>query len=133
MRSLLLACSLCPFLLAASSGAQTTPPAGPVVHERKDDKGRLVARVVFNPDGTIHHTFVAYGSEKARLTIDEDLDLVRKPRHSLRERTDDNGRLVEREEASVKDGKKTVRRTKVRYDAQGRPTSETQITEEAVD
>jgi len=53
-----------------------------VVHERKDTKGRIVSRVVFAQDGTIHREVFRYGQGSAKLTLDEDLDGSRAPRAS---------------------------------------------------
>jgi len=72
-------------VLILSSLAVAEPPRRdlwPVVHERKDTKGRIVSRVVFAQDGTIHREVFRYGQGSAKLTLDEDLDGSRAPRAS---------------------------------------------------
>lgn len=99
----------------------------PVTYEKKDASGRLVARIVFKPDGTIHHSSTAYGPRAARMTVEWDLDPVRDPVAEKRERFDEDGRIVERYEALQRDGAKTRTRTNFSYDASGRQTSTTVV------
>jgi hypothetical protein len=99
----------------------------PVTYEKKDASGRLVSRIVFKPDGTIHHSSTAYGPRAARLTVEWDLDPVRDPVAEKRERFDEDGRIVERYEALKQDGTRTRTRTTFSYDASGRQTSTTVV------
>jgi len=99
----------------------------PVTYEKKDAGGRLVTRIVFNPDGTIHHSAVVYGPRASKMTIDLDLDQVRDPVAEKRERFDEDGRIVERYEALKRDGTSTKTRTTYSYDAAGRQTSTTVV------
>lgn len=107
----------------------TGSPKQPVVHEKKDANGRLVRRIVFNPDGTIHHMAVMFGPRASKTTVEVDLDLVREPYGEKRETLDEEGRLVERQEMSVVDGVKVRTRTKYSYDDAGRQTTKTDVVE----
>jgi hypothetical protein len=113
--------------LASAQDTGTAKP--PVIHEKKDASGRLITRVVFNPDGTIHHTAIAYGPRASKLTINVDLDAVREPIAQTRETLDEDGRIVEREDMTVTDGVKLKIRTKYNYDAAGRQTTKTEVVE----
>jgi hypothetical protein len=120
------------FAVTASASIAQSPsatPGAPVTHERKDDEGRLISRVTFRQDGTLTHLAVAYGPESEKLIIEEDLDQKREAVRRSREKTDRKGRPVEREEMTVEGGRKLTKRTKFKYDAQGRQTAETQVTE----
>lgn len=126
MRSGIRACCLAITFTALFQPAMAQQPPNdkqPVVHEKKDANGRLVRRIVFNPDGTIHHMAVLYGLGASKTTIDLDLDQVREPFAEKRETLDQEGRLVEREEMSTVDGQKVRTRTKYSYDAAGRQTT----------
>jgi hypothetical protein len=119
-------------LNASSSLAQTPSPApaSPVVHEKKDDAGRVIRRITFRPDGTLTHHAKVYGEGSEVLTVEEDLDRKREPTRRFREQVDRGGRPVEREETTTVGGRKVTKKTKFKYDAKGRQTSETtQVTE----
>jgi hypothetical protein len=114
--------------LMLSSLAEAQPPSRnpwPVVHERKDARGRVVSRVVFQQDGTIHRESFVYGGGSAKRTLDEDLDASRTSLRRVQETYDEQGRLAEREETSDKEGRRKGKRTIFRYDHAGRQTSET--------
>jgi len=114
--------------LILSGLAKAEPPSRnpwPVVHERKDTRGRVVSRVVFEQDGSIHREAFFYGKGSAKLTLDEDLDASRTSQRRVQETFDESGRIAEREETSDKDGKRKGKRATFRYDEAGRQTSET--------
>jgi hypothetical protein len=98
----------------------------PVVYERKDGKGRVLSRIVFQHDGTIQRQTFAYGKGSTRLTLDEDLDASRLSVRRVQEKFDDRGRIAEREVTSDKDGRRKGKRTTYRYDAADNQTSETE-------
>lgn len=102
----------------------------PVVHERKDARGRLVRRFVIERDGAIHSETYAYGKDSAKLTLEEDLDPSRVSQRRVREKFDERGRITEREETSDKEGRRKGKRTRFRYDAAGQQTAETTDIEE---
>lgn len=110
-------------------GAETAHPQaadvakGPVTYEKKDSSGRLLSRIVFNPDGTIRHSAIAYGLRAARIEVEVDLDKVRDPLVSKRETYDEEGRIVEREDMKVLDGQRTTTLTTFTYDAAGNQTT----------
>ena len=114
-------------LLAVQPALAQDEVKQPVTYEKKDASGRLVTRIVFNPDGTIHHSTIAYGPRASKLTIDLDLDPVRDPVAEKREQFDEEGRIVERYEALKQDGTSTKTRTIYSYDASGRQTSRTVV------
>lgn len=118
-------------LTASVTLAQSPAPSegAPVAHEKKDTAGRVISRVTFRPDGTVTHFGVAYGPEAEKLTVEEDLDQKRDAVRKFREKTDRRGRPVEREEMTMVGGRKVSKRTKFKYDAKGRQTAETQVTE----
>jgi hypothetical protein len=89
----------------------------------------LINRLTFRPDGTVSQVAVAYGAGSEQLTLDEDLDQRREPVRRLREHTDRRGRIIERDELSIANGRKVTKRTKFKYDAKGRQTVETQVIE----
>jgi hypothetical protein len=76
-------CLVFAFAVASSLKPAITPVSAsdkqPVTYEKKDASGRLVTRIVFKLDGTIHHSSVAYGPHAAKLTVEVDLDEVREP------------------------------------------------------
>jgi YD repeat-containing protein len=111
--------------LAVPQDAGRTPQ--PVTYEKKDAQGRLLTRITFNPDGTVHRRAVLYGPGAAKLTIDAELDTARVPTSEKRETLDKDGRLVERMEIAVRDGNTVKTRTTYAYDAEGRQTSTTTI------
>jgi hypothetical protein len=118
-------------LTASASLAQSpapSPPGTPVTYERKDNEGRLINRFTFRPDGTMTHFAVAYGPQSETLTVEEDLDTKREAVRRFREKTDRQGRPVEREEMRLEGGKKISKRTNFKYDSKGRRTAETQVT-----
>jgi hypothetical protein len=104
-------------------------PGAPVTYEKKDDEGRLINRITFRQDGTITHVAVAYGPGSETLTVEEDLDPKREAVRRFREKTDRRGRPVEREEMTVEGARRVTKRTKFKYDAKGRQTAETKVTE----
>lgn len=120
-------CALTASVSPAQSPAPT--PGAPVTYEKKDDEGRLINRFTFRPDGTMTHLAVAYGPESETLTVEEDLDPKREAVRRFREQTDRRGRSVEREEMTIEGGRRVTKRTKFKYDAKGRQTAETQVTE----
>lgn len=118
-------------LFASGSLAQTPAPSlgADAMFEKKDSQGRLISRVTFRPDGTMTHLAVAFGLESEKLTVQEDLDQKRDAVRRLREQTDRRGRPLEREETTFEGGRRVTKHTKFTYDAHGRQTSETKITE----
>ena|SRR5688572_14570166 len=118
-------------LMASAGLAQSPvrPPGAPVTYEKKDEEGRLINRITFRQDGTVTHLAVAYGPESETLTVEEDLDPNREAVRRSSEKTDRRGRPLEREEMTVEGTRKVTKRTKFKYDAKGRRTVETQVTE----
>ena len=118
-------------LTASASFAQSPAPSpgAPVIHEKKDNEGRVINRFTFRKDGTMTHLAVAYGPQSETLTVEEDLDQKRDAVRRFREQTDRRGRLIEREEMTKEGDRAVTRRTKFKYDAQGRQTAETQVSE----
>ena len=102
-------------------------PKPPVTYEKRDPHGRLLFRVVFNPDGTLHHSGVAYGERAARITVSVDFDMKREPIAETRETYDPDGRIVEREDMTVNDGVEVRTRATYSYDAAGRQTTKIDV------
>ena len=116
-------------LLLPLTNAFAQSPSPSPVYEKKDSQGRLINRVTFRPDGSITHLAMVYGPEAEAMTIEEELDAKREPVRRFREQLDRNGRPVERDETTFADGRGVTRKTKFKYDAQGRQTAETHVIE----
>lgn len=101
----------------------------PVTHEKRDPQGRVLSRITFNPDGTIHHMAVAYGPRASKLTVNVDLNAVRDTVAETRETFDEDGRIVKRDDMTVTDGVTVKARTQYTYDAAGRQTTKTDVIE----
>ncbi len=129
MKSAVLVLASFALSVAASGQVPAPSPGSPVVHEKRDDKGRLINRFTFRADGTVTHRAVAYGLESETLTVEEDLDTKREPVRRFREQVDRRGRPVEREEMTMVGGRKITRQTKFKYDAKGRQTAQTVVSE----
>jgi hypothetical protein len=120
----------CAALAASALALPPAPPsAAPVSYEKKDSQGRVITSVTFHPDGTVSHSATAFGQESEKLIAEEELDQKHEPVRRIREKTDRKGRLVEREEMATEHGRRITKRTQFKYDAKGRQTVETQVTE----
>jgi hypothetical protein len=121
---------LCVATASSATAQQRSPERKPAVHELKDAKGRLLRRVVFNADETLHVVAFIYGARDAMITFDEELDAARNSVKKLKETFDERGRIVEREESSLApDGRRKGTLTKFTYDAEGRRSAETKTLE----
>jgi hypothetical protein len=117
-------------LLSGSSPtiAQPVRPAQqPAIYEKKDADGRLLVRVTFRADGTLNHTAFVYGRDSARVAYEVEMDQRRVPVREKREAFDEEGRITESEEISLREGRRQKTTTNFQYDAAGRQTSTTRI------
>src|SRR5262245_59101470 len=109
----------------APSFADSATPS--TVYEKKDGDGRILFRILFRPDGTLNHRAFAYGVGAARVAVEVDLDRRREVIRQTRETFDQEGRITEREETAVQDGRSQKTRTTFEYDAAGNQTSRTRV------
>jgi YD repeat-containing protein len=126
-RTIVLAVAVGAALFGGNSPSIAERAAQPAVYEKKDGDGRLLFRVTFKPDGTLTHSAFSYGTGAAQVAVEAELDQRRELIRQKRETFDQDGRITEREETTVEDGRSQKTRTTFEYDAAGNQTSRTRI------
>lgn len=114
-------------VLGANSPSTAESGAPPTVYEKKDDEGRILFRITFKPDGTLNHSAFSYGVGASRVAVEAELDQRREVIRQKRETFDQDGRITERDETTVQDGRSQKTRTTFEYDAAGNQTSRTRV------